>query len=292
MGNGMRKETMKINEKQVKSILTKSPVHHGYTASPYAGCQHNCVYCYAGYLKDWTGHEQERWGEYVDVKHWEPLTEKQKKKLHGAEIFISSATDPYQPIEHQYMRTRRLLEELVGAEAEVLIVTKSVNVLRDWDLFEKLNATVALSINTLDENFRSDMDNASTIEERLIALETLHNKGIHTVCFVSPIFPAITDVPAIIKEVTGKCDAVWIEHLVLNGDYKGPVLYYVRTHYPEYYWIYDEIFNKNNLNLWWEFDDYMWAWCGDNGYKYDYGKFPKEHRRIPTVSNFRGHKGK
>lgn len=283
---------MQIREKQVKSIFTKSPVHHGYTASPYAGCQHNCLYCYAKYLKDWTGHEQERWGEYVDVKHWNPLTEKQKAKLKGAEIFISSATDPYQPIEHKYFKTRTLLEELVGVGAEVLIVTKSINVLRDWDLFKKLNATVALSINTLDEKFKADMDNASTIEERLTALEVLHNKGIHTVCFVSPIFPAITDVPAIIEEVTGKCDAVWIEHLVLNGDYKGPVLYYVRTHYPEYYWIYDEIFNKGNLDLWWKFDDYMEDWCVTHNYQYQYGKFPKEHREKPTVSNFRGHKGK
>jgi len=283
---------MKINEKRVKSILTKSPVHHGYTASPYAGCQHNCVYCYAQYLKDWTGHEQERWGEYIDVKYWEPLTEKQKAKLKGAEIFISSATDPYQTIEHTFLRTQTLLKELRGTEANVLVVTKSDLVLRDWELLKELDATVAFSINTLDEGFRSDMDGASTIEERIKALEIIYNKGIHTVCFVSPIFPGITDIPVIIKEVTGKCDAVWIEHLVLNGDYKGPVLYYVRVHYPEFYTYYDRIFNRGELGLWWEFDDYMEQWCRDNGYEYQYGKFPKEHREIPTVSNFRGHKGK
>ena len=283
---------MQIREKQVKSILTKSPVHHGYTASPYAGCQHNCLYCYAKYLKDWTGHEQERWGEYVDVKYWEPLTEKQKDKLHGAEIFISSATDPYQPIEIKYGRTHALLEELIGVGMDVLVVTKSDLVVRDIELFKKLDATVALSINTLDESFRSDMDGSSRIAAKISTLNTLHKNNIHTVCFISPIFPAVTDVPAIIEEVTGKCDAVWIEHLVLNGDYKGPVLYYVRTHYPEYYWIYDEIFNKGNLDLWWKFDDYMEQWCRDNGYEYQYGKFPKEHREKPTVSNFRGHKGK
>lgn len=283
---------MNIQEIQAKNIMTKSPVHNGYTASPYAGCAHNCLYCYASYLKDWTGHEQEKWGSYIDVKNWEPLTDKQKSKLHGAEIFISSATDPYQPIEVKYERTRRLLEQLVGVGANVLVVTKSNLVTRDIELFKELDATVALSINTLDEDFKNDMDKSSSIHEKLDTLETLYNSGIHTVCFVSPIFPAITDVPAIIQAVTGKCDAVWIEHLVLNGDYKGPVLYYIRTHYPEYYWIYDEIFNKGNLSLWWKFDDYMQAWCGDNGYEYQYGKFPKEHRIRPTVSNFRGHKGK
>ena len=77
---------MQIREKEVKSILTKSPVHSGYTANPYAGCAHNCLYCYARYLPDWTGHEGERWGEYVDVKYWPPLTEKQKKGLHGLSL--------------------------------------------------------------------------------------------------------------------------------------------------------------------------------------------------------------
>lgn len=284
---------MKIQTIQAKNILTKSPVHGDFTASPYAGCVHNCVYCYAQYLKDWTGHENEEWGEYIDVKEWEPPTPKQKEHWRGKSVFISSATDPYQPVEMKYRRTRALLEQLVGLDMDVSIITKSALVLRDIDIFKELNATVALSINTLDEGFKNDMDKASSIEDRIKALDTLHKEGVHSVCFISPIFPGITNVPEIIEEMTGVCDAVWIEHLVLNGDYKGPVLYYVKTHYPEYYSFYDEIFNKGNLDLWWEFDDYMDEWCAENGYEYQYGKFPKEHHDLfPTVSNFRGHKGK
>lgn len=283
---------MQIREKTVKSILTKSPVHGGYTASPYAGCAHNCLYCYAKYLKDWTGHDNEQWGEYIDVKYWEPLTEKQKSKLHGAEIFISSATDPYQPAEIKYGRTRALLEELIGTEANILVVTKSNLVVKDIELFKKLDATVALSINTLDESFRSDMDKSSTVKAKLCTLNTLHKNGVHTVCFISPIFPGITDAPAIIKEVTGKCDAVYLEHLVLCPPYKGPVLYYIKTRYPNYYSYYDRIFNKGELDLWWQFDNYMEQWANENGYRYAYKKFPKEHRERPTLTNFRGHKGK
>ena len=120
---------MQINCKEVKSILTKSPVHGGYTASPYAGCAHNCLYCYAKYLPEWTGHEGERWGEYIDVKYWTPLTEKQKKKLQGEKIMISSATDPYQPVEAEFGRTHELLQELQDSGAEILVVTKSCNVI-------------------------------------------------------------------------------------------------------------------------------------------------------------------
>ena len=283
---------MNIREIEAKSILTKSPVHHGYTANPYAGCAHNCLYCYAKYLPEWTGHDGERWGEYVDVKYWPPLTEKQKKELHGKSIFISSATDPYQDVEAELGRTHALLEELRGTGAEILVVTKSCNVVWDAAILKDLNATVALSINTLDEEFRADMDRGSTIEMRLAALKALHESGVYTVCFISPIFPGITDVPAIIKKVTGVCDEVYLEHLVLQNPYKGPVLYYIRTHYPEYYEYYDRIFNKGELDLWWQFDDYIERWCKENEYEYAYSKFPKEHRERPVVTNFRGHKGK
>ena len=283
---------MQIREKKVKSILTKSPVHSGYTANPYAGCAHNCLYCYAKYLPEWTGHDGERWGEYIDVKYWKPLTERQKKGLHGKSIFISSATDPYQDLEAEFGRTHALLEELRGTGAEILAVTKSCNVVWDAAILKDLNATVALSINTLDEEFRADMDRGSTIEMRLAALKALHESGVYTVCFISPVFPGITDAPAIIERVTGICDEVYLEHLVLQNPYKGSVLYYIKTKYPGLYPYYDRLFNKGELEEWWKWDDYMEEWCRDNGYEYSYEHFPKEHRDMPVVTNFRGHKGK
>ena len=42
------------------------------------------------------------------------------------------------------------------------------------------NLTVSMSINTLDENFKNDMDNASSISDRLETLKELHNNGIKT----------------------------------------------------------------------------------------------------------------
>lgn len=73
-------------------------------------------------------------------------------------MFIGSVTDPYNPQEETYGRTRALLEQLKGSGAKLSIATKSDLILRDLDLIKSFpNARVSWSINTLDENFREDM---------------------------------------------------------------------------------------------------------------------------------------
>ena len=164
--------------------------------------------------------------------------------------------------------------------------------LRKRDMVELAKKALETAKNTLDEEFRADMDRGSTIEMRLAALKALHESGVYTVCFISPVFPGITDAPAIIERVTGICDEVYLEHLVLQNPYKGSVLYYIRTKYSGLYPYYDRLFNLGQLDEWWKWDDYMEEWCKENGYEYSYEHFPKEHRSKPVITNFRGHKGK
>ena len=98
---------------------------------------------------------------------------------------IGSVTDGYNPYEEQFRRTRRLLEELRGSNAEIMVCTKSDLVLRDLDLLKRFpKVTVSWSINTLNEQFRADMDNAVSIERRLKAMRQVYEAGIRTVCFV------------------------------------------------------------------------------------------------------------
>ncbi len=78
---------------------------------------------------------------------------------------------------------------------------------------------VSMSVNTLDEQFRKDMDNASTISERLKALEELHENGIYTILFMSPIFPEITDFRAIIEASKDYVEEYWFENLNLRGSF-------------------------------------------------------------------------
>ena len=154
----------KVNEINVKSVMTKSnlPVSD-YSVNPYIGCLHACKYCYASFMKRFTGHT-EPWGTFVDIKYWEPM--KNLEKYGDKTIFIGSVTDPYQPIEMKYGRTRALLEELKGSNAKISIATKSDLILRDLDLIKKFpNIRISWSINTLDENFKKDMDKAVSIKK-------------------------------------------------------------------------------------------------------------------------------
>lgn len=147
----------------VKGVLTKSnlPVAD-YSVNPYVGCAHGCKYCYASFMKRFTNHP-EPWGSFVDVKCWPDI--KNPKRYAGKELFIGSVTDPYQPLEETYGRTRALLEQMQGSGCTVSIATKSDLVLRDLDLIKSFpNARVSWSINTLDEHFREEMDEAVSIE--------------------------------------------------------------------------------------------------------------------------------
>ena len=178
-------------------------------------------------MKRFTGHT-ESWGSFLDVKYWP--TVKNPSKYAGKEIFFGSVTDPYLPQEETYRRTRALLLELQGSGVRLSIQTKSDLVLRDLDLIRTFpDARVGFSINTLDEAFKNDMDRAVSIGRRLKAMKALHDAGIRTTCFISPIFPGITDVEEIVERVKGQCNLIWLENLNLRSYAGRSGLGYVRS---------------------------------------------------------------
>lgn len=234
---------------EVKSILSKSnlPVCE-YTANPYAGCTHECKYCYACFMKRFTGHTEE-WGTFLDVKIWPEI--KNPRKYEGKELFIGSVTDPYLPEEETYGRTRELLLQLKGSGVKLSIATKSDRILRDLDLIKSFpDARVSWSVNTLDEAFKKDMDRATSIECRLAAMEAFHKAGVRTTCFISPIFPEITDVEAIIRRAKDHCNLIWLENLNLRGSYKTVITEYIQEKYPRLLPLYREIYSKGSREYW------------------------------------------
>ena len=278
---------MKIQEIQTKSVVTKSnlPVSD-YSVNPYTGCTHACRYCYASFMKRFTNHP-EPWGEFLDVKYWPEI--QNPEKYRGKELFLSSVTDPYNPQEETYRRTRALLEQLQGSKAKISIQTKSDLVLRDLDLIRKLpNARVGFSINTLDEAFKDDMDKAVSIERRLSAMRQLHDAGIRTTCFISPIFPGLTDVPAIVDRVKDQCNLVWLENLNLRGSYKADIMAYIAEKHPNLLPLYQEIYTRGSRLYWETLDDTIRAYAKQQGLEYvwDDDSMQKPFAAPPVLVNF------
>lgn len=251
---------MTIKEIEVKDIATKSnlPVSD-YVINPYVGCPHGCKYCYASFMKRFTGHKEE-WGTFIDIKRCsKKLSE---KKLEHKRIFLSSVTDCYNPYEKEYQLTRNILEQLADIDCYLSISTKSSLILRDIDLLKKMDhLEVAISINTLEENFRADMDSASSIEERLETLKILHENGISTILFMSPIFPYITDFRKIIEVSKEYVDKYWFENLNLRGSYKLKILNYIKKNYPEYLSDYQEIYQRGNKKYWEDLSEQIEKYC-------------------------------
>lgn len=276
-----------INEVTVKTVITKSDLPAcDYSVNPYVGCTNACRYCYASFMKRFTGHI-EPWGTFLDVKYWEPI--KNPSKYRDKEFFIGSVTDPYNPQEAEYKRTRAFLEQFQGSNAKISIQTKSDLVLRDIDLIRKLpNARVGFSINTLDENFKNDMDKAVSIERRLNAMKVLHDAGVQTTCFISPIFPAITDVEAIIYRVKDQCNLVWLENLNLRGDYKKVILNYIREKQPQLVPLYDDIYRFGNRSYWERLNNQLFAFAQAQGLRYvrNEDSFTQPFDAPPTLVNF------
>lgn len=242
---------MEIIEKEIvaKDYLTKSNLPASdYVINPYVGCPHGCKYCYASFMKRFTGHSED-WGTFIDIKRCsKPIS---KKRLKGKTVFLASVTDCYNPYEEKYCITQSILKQLLDVECTVSISTKSSLILRDVELLKQFkDVSVAVSINTLDESFKDNMDNASSIKARLNTLKMLHENEVHTVLFMSPIFPKITDFKEIIEKTTLFVDEYWFENLNLRGEYKVKILKYISQNYPQHMDLYKQIYVDGNKNYW------------------------------------------
>src|ERR1700752_4473856 len=198
----------------VKSILNKcdsARVPFDWTINPYRGCEFACKYCYARYTHEYMeidGGEFERkifvkQGAAGVLRHDVDRKYSYASKASGytkaEHIAIGTATDPYQPAEREYGVTRACLEELAKREGlSVSIITKSNQIVRDIDLFQKIAAKSELSLNITITTLRSRLarllePRAPRPDLRLAAVRQLQEAGLRVGVSASPIVPGITD---------------------------------------------------------------------------------------------------
>jgi DNA repair photolyase len=178
------------------SILTETSGFmegYDYSLNPYSGCSFGCTYCYAAFFsrdKD----KMDNWGYWVNVKEnaLQLLQKFRKKPLINKTLYLSSVTDPYQPIEKELNLTRQILQELVSFhKVRLVIQTRSPIVIRDIDLFKQFDTIqVNMTITTDSERIRKVFEpycpgNSSRIK----AITEIHNAGIQSCITMTPLLP-------------------------------------------------------------------------------------------------------
>lgn len=221
------------NSKTLVNKVTSPDVGMMYSANPYQGCEHGCIYCYAR-------NSHEYWGysagvdfesrivvkrnapallrKFFDNKNWEPAT-----------ISLSGNTDCYQPIERKMKITRALLEICLEYRNPVGIITKNALVLRDLDILKelaKLNLVrVFSSITSLDEDLRLAMEpRTASYKSRLKVVRTLSEAGVPTGIMNAPLIPGLNDMHMHdVLKAASEAGAKWAGYTVvrLNGAIGG-----------------------------------------------------------------------
>jgi DNA repair photolyase len=257
---------MKVREVIAKSIIIKSNLPDtDYVINPYVGCIHSCLYCYARFMKRFTGH-REPWGKFIDVKINGPaLIPDKTSRYKGKSIYLSSVTDPYNPLEKKYKLTQRILEKLIPLQPDLGIQTKSDLVLRDADLLIQFkNCQAGLTITTLDDDLRKEIEPSTvSVSKRLLALEKLKEAGIETYVFMGPILPFLTNWKEIVL-ATGKfTDFYMFENLNIVGTVWNSVMKWLgekhRNLIPQYRRIY-----FTNSGYWGRVEDDIRKFCTEH----------------------------
>ena len=162
-----------------------------FVINPYQGCTFACTYCYAAFFVAEEA-QRERWGQWVRVKtNAIAKLRGSRQDLRGARVLMSSATDPYQPIEQRLELTRSLLPIMQQRGVHLSVLTRSPLVTRDIDLFSEFERiSVTVTITTDDDAVRRKFEpQCASIERRFAALRQLSDAGLRTRVNVAPLLP-------------------------------------------------------------------------------------------------------
>lgn len=186
----------------------------------YRGCSHGCIYCDSRSKCYHMTHEFED----IEVKEnaIELLENTLKRKRKKGMIGCGSMTDPYIPLEYQLENVRKSLQLALKYGFGFTLITKSNRILRDLDILQELNhktkCVVQMTLTTYDEDLCKILEpNVSTTKERFDVLMKLHELGIPTVVWLSPILPFINDTMENLNGILNYCIEAHVYGIICFG---------------------------------------------------------------------------
>lgn len=224
------------DSKTLVNKVTSPDVGMMYSANPYQGCEHGCIYCYARNSHEYWGYSAgvdfesrivvkknapQLLRKFFENPNWEP-----------AVISLSGNTDCYQPIERRMRITRKLLEICLEYRNPVGVLSKNALVLRDLDIIQEMNKynliRVFSSITSLDEDLRKLLEpRTASYRSRLKVVETLSKAGVPTGIMNAPLIPGLNDMHMHdVLKAASEAGAKWAGYTVvrLNGAI-GPIFH-------------------------------------------------------------------
>ena len=188
-----------ITYSRVGDILTRATGFmdaYDYTLNPYSGCFFGCTYCYAAFFSR-DIEKRDSWGHWLVVKEnaVELLEKRKRGDLDGKLIYMSSVTDPYQPVERELGLTRRLLQALVDRldKPKLVVQTRSPDVARDCDLFRRIEENggrvqINMTATTDDEDIRRTFEPfCPSNPVRLNAIGEVQSEGVDACITMTPL---------------------------------------------------------------------------------------------------------
>jgi len=181
-----------------------------YSANPYQGCEHGCVYCYARNTHEYYGFSAglDFESKIIVKKNAPELLEQEllQRSWQPAPIMLSGNTDCYQPQERIYQLTRKMLQVFARYRHPVSLITKNSLITRDIDILKDLASEnlvhVMISITTLDEDLRRLLEpRTASAVKRLKTIEALAQANVPVGVMNAPIIPGLNhhEIPRIIK---------------------------------------------------------------------------------------------
>ncbi len=186
----------------------------------YRGCTHGCIYCDSRSKCYQMKHDFED----IEVKQntLELLEDALYRKRKKCMIGTGSMCDPYMHCEEKLGLTRKCLEIIDKCGFGATLITKSTRVLRDMDLLKSINekskAVVQMTLTTYDEILCKILEpNVCTTRERFDTLKILHDNGIPTIVWLSPLLPFINDTEENLRGILNYCFEAGVKGIICFG---------------------------------------------------------------------------
>ena len=201
-----------------KGILTGSSGHFGMNI--YRGCSHGCIYCDSRSKCYQFTHSFED----IEIKQNAPeLLEKTlKSKRSKCMIGTGSMSDPYMHCEKELRLTRKCLEIILKYGFGAAVLTKSDMILDDIDLLDEINRTakcvVQMTLTTYDDDLCRILEpNVCNTKRRIEVLEKIHERGIPTIVWITPILPFINDNEENVRSILNECARAGVKGVIDFG---------------------------------------------------------------------------